>query len=179
MLNLPVSTPWSLNPPISTPKPTNLHPLWIQRRPLDLVFCSEGLLGFSLLSIIIIKNIKYYRLIGVTNAYTFELQPHSSRLVLSSMVISYCSKSNPINWMDFYFQNLTAALYNMFSHAVNLWVKCGLVGLQIFSVFFFFAGFWCLSKLNVCGLNIWILKALCFFFQDVAKCFSVAKWILQ
>ncbi len=25
-LNLPVSTPWSLNPPISTLKPTNLHP---------------------------------------------------------------------------------------------------------------------------------------------------------
>ncbi len=25
-LNLPVSTPWSLNSPISTPKPTHLHP---------------------------------------------------------------------------------------------------------------------------------------------------------
>ncbi len=25
-LNLPVSTPWSLNPPIPTPKPTHLHP---------------------------------------------------------------------------------------------------------------------------------------------------------
>ncbi len=25
-LNLPVATPWSLNPPIPTPKPTHPHP---------------------------------------------------------------------------------------------------------------------------------------------------------
>ena len=48
-LNLPVSTPWSLNPPlnlpISTPKPTNLHPLYkIRLLPSDLVYCIEVLL---------------------------------------------------------------------------------------------------------------------------------------
>ncbi len=35
----------SLNPPISTPKPTNLHPLDVgPTSPLDLVFCSQVLL---------------------------------------------------------------------------------------------------------------------------------------
>ncbi len=32
-LHLPVSTPWSLNPPISTPKPTHLHPLDVGPTP--------------------------------------------------------------------------------------------------------------------------------------------------
>ncbi len=42
---LPVSTPWSLNPPISTPKPTNLHPLDVDPTPPPgSLFCSEGLL---------------------------------------------------------------------------------------------------------------------------------------
>ncbi len=43
-LNLPVSTPWSLNTPIPTPKPTNLHPLDVdQAPPPGSLFCSEGL----------------------------------------------------------------------------------------------------------------------------------------
>ncbi len=42
-LNLPVSTPWSLNPPISTPKPTNHHPLdEDQTPPLDLSSAVRG-----------------------------------------------------------------------------------------------------------------------------------------
>ncbi len=54
-LNLPVSTPWSLNPPIptpkptiSTPKPTNLHPLDVDPTPPPgCLFCSEGLLHMT------------------------------------------------------------------------------------------------------------------------------------
>ncbi len=52
-LTLPVSTPWSLNPPIHppkptlcTPKPTNLHPLdggFQTTQPPGSLFCSEGL----------------------------------------------------------------------------------------------------------------------------------------
>ncbi len=46
-LNLPVSTPWSLNPPIPTPKPTHLHPLDVDPAPPPgSLFCSEGLLHF-------------------------------------------------------------------------------------------------------------------------------------
>ncbi len=44
-LNLPVYTPWSLNPPISTPKPTNLRPLDVDPTPPPgSLFCSEELL---------------------------------------------------------------------------------------------------------------------------------------
>ncbi len=44
-LNLHVSTPWSLNRPISTPKPTKLHPLDVDPAPPPgSLFCSEGLL---------------------------------------------------------------------------------------------------------------------------------------
>ncbi len=43
-LNLLVTTPWSLNPPIPTSKPTNLHPLNVDPTPPPgSLFCSEGL----------------------------------------------------------------------------------------------------------------------------------------
>ncbi len=43
-LNLLIITPWSLNPPIPTSKPTNLHPLNVDPTPPPgSLFCSEGL----------------------------------------------------------------------------------------------------------------------------------------
>ncbi len=43
-LNLLVTTPWSLNPPIPTSKPTNRHPLNVDPTPPPgPLFCSEGL----------------------------------------------------------------------------------------------------------------------------------------
>ncbi len=42
--NLLIITPWSLNPPIPTSKPTNLHPLNVDPTPPPgSLFCSEGL----------------------------------------------------------------------------------------------------------------------------------------
>ncbi len=47
-VNLHISTPWSLNPPIPTPKPTNLHPVDVD--PTGSLLCSEGLLSVRVYS---------------------------------------------------------------------------------------------------------------------------------